>query len=83
LEPGEWEPKHTAPGADLRTDIPSYRIYQNGKLENEIDNLLGFWQDDFASFLLGCSFAFEIAMLSAGISVRHIEEGKNVPYVSH
>ena len=79
LEPGQWEPKHTAPGADLRTDIPSYRIYRNGKLENEIDNLMDYWQDDFVSFLLGCSFTFETAMLSAGINVRHIEEGKNVP----
>ncbi|MDF2628924.1 MAG: hypothetical protein K0R39_2755, partial [Symbiobacteriaceae bacterium] len=32
LETGDWEPKLTAPGADLRTDLPAYRVYRNGEL---------------------------------------------------
>lgn len=36
------------------------------------------------TFLLGCSFTFEAALMKAGIPVRHIEEGKNVPmYVTN
>ena len=30
--PGEYEPVDTAPGADLRTDLPRYRIYEDGSL---------------------------------------------------
>lgn len=68
-----------ADGADLRTDLPRYRVYRAGELESEPENLLGLWQDDFVSFLLGCSFTFEQALIEAGIPVRHVELGSNVP----
>jgi len=35
LEPGRFEPT-IAPGADLRTDLPRYRIYENGTLKTEV-----------------------------------------------
>lgn len=76
---GNPEPKGAAPGADLRTDIPKYRVYRKGQLESELDNLTDCWQDNFVAFLLGCSFTFEKALLENDIPVRHIEEGKNVP----
>ena len=41
--------------------------------------LLGHWTEDSVAFLLGCSFTFEAALLEAGLPVRHIEQGKNVP----
>ena len=75
---GSPEPKLSAPGADLRTDIPAYRIYRDGKLVQEVTDLLGVWTPDLVAFLLGCSFSFETALLQAGVPVRHIEEGKNV-----
>ncbi|MCZ4552372.1 DUF1445 domain-containing protein [Gordonia rubripertincta] len=31
------------------------------------------------TFLIGCSFTFEAALLDAGVPVRHIEQGRNVP----
>ena len=34
---------------------------------------------DMVSFLIGCSFSFESALLEAGVPVRQIEEGVNVP----
>ncbi len=77
--PGSTEPIQTAPGADLRQDLPKYRIYRHGQLEAEVTDLLSTWQEDLVSFLLGCSFTFEAAMLRAGVPVRHLEEGKNVP----
>jgi uncharacterized protein YcsI (UPF0317 family) len=78
-EPGSPEPRLVAPGADLRTDLPRYRIYQNGELVEEPTDLLGWWRDDLVAFLLGCSFTFESALLQAGVPVRHIEAGCNVP----
>jgi uncharacterized protein YcsI (UPF0317 family) len=68
-----------APGADLRTDLSKYRIYRHGELEAEVTEITGHWQDDLVSFLLGCSFTFETALVATGIPVRHIEEKCNVP----
>ena len=79
IEAGNTEPRLTTPGADIRTDVPGYRVYKNGELTAEVDSLLSFWQDDLVSFLLGCSFSFEAAMADAGISLRHQEMGCNVP----
>src|SRR6516162_3692416 len=35
MEPGTFEPGHLAGGADIRTDLPRYRIYQRGILVEE------------------------------------------------
>jgi uncharacterized protein YcsI (UPF0317 family) len=78
-EAGCPEPKLTAPGADLRTDLPRYRIYRDGDLVEEPADILSWWREDLVAFLLGCSFTFENALLQAGVPVRHIEAGCNVP----
>lgn len=64
---------------DIRTDIPRYRVWRDGELVAEPTELTDFWRDDLVSFLIGCSFSFEEAMLAAGLPVRHIEQGRNVP----
>jgi len=79
LEAGQFEPFMSTPGADIRTDLPKYRIYENGKVKEEVTNIKEYWRDDLVSFLLGCSFTFEDALLKADIPIRHIEENKNVP----
>jgi len=78
LEPGVTEPKLTSPGADIRTDVPLYRIYRDGVLSGEVENILGEWRNDLVTFLLGCSFTFETAMIGAGLPLRHIEQNRNV-----
>jgi uncharacterized protein YcsI (UPF0317 family) len=78
-DPGNPEPIGVAPGADLRTDIPRYRIYRDGRLDAEVTDITAEWRDDLVAFLLGCSFTFESAMLHAGLPVRHIEENRIVP----
>ena len=77
LEAGVFEPK-IAPGADLRQDLPLYRIYRNGQLDQEVTSVAGQAGEDMVSFLLGCSFSFENALQAAGVPVRNIEEKKNV-----
>jgi len=77
LEPGQAEPS-IARGADLRTDLPRYRIYEKGVLQQEVEEVKDFFHEGMVSFLLGCSFSFESAMLAAGLPIRNIEEGKNV-----
>jgi len=78
-DPGDPEPKAVAPGADLRTDLPTYRVWQHGELVAEPTDVCDYWRDDLVSFLIGCSFTFENALLEAGVPVRHIEEKVNVP----
>jgi uncharacterized protein YcsI (UPF0317 family) len=68
-----------APGADLRTDLPAYRVWERGDCVSEAADVTRFWRGDLVAFLLGCSFTFERALLAAGVPVRHIEQGGNVP----
>ena len=75
---GSTEPIGVAPGADLRTDIPRYRIYKDGALADEVTDVTPYWRDDLVAFLLGCSFTFEWALLEAGIDLWHVKHGKNV-----
>ena len=78
-ELGDPEPKGVAAEADLRTDLPAYRVWRDGKLVEEPTDIRPLWQDDFVSFAIGCSFTFESALLEARLPVRHIEQGLNVP----
>jgi uncharacterized protein YcsI (UPF0317 family) len=77
-DPGSAEPVGVAPGADLRTDLPRYRIYKDGILADEVTDATPYWRDDLVAFLLGCSFTFEWALMEAGIRLWHVERGKNV-----
>jgi uncharacterized protein YcsI (UPF0317 family) len=78
-EPGDPVPRQVAPDADLRTDLPRYRVWRNGELVDEPTDISRYWQEDFVSFVIGCSFTFESAMQRAGLPVRHIELEVNVP----
>lgn len=75
---GSPVPKKSSPQADLRTDLPKYRIYKDGELIDEVTDITNYWQEDFVSFLIGCSFTFEKPLLDNDIPIRYIEEGRNV-----
>ncbi|HEY2837819.1 MAG TPA: putative hydro-lyase [Pirellulales bacterium] len=78
--PGNPEPVRSAPGADLRTDAPRYRVFRGGVPEaNEPTDVRHLWRDDFVGFLIGCSFTFETALEAAGLTPRHISQRRNVP----
>lgn len=78
LEAGEFTPK-TAPDADIRTDVPLYRVWQDGELVAEISDIRDYWCNDLVTFIIGCSFTFEFPLLEAHVPVRHITAGRNVP----
>jgi uncharacterized protein YcsI (UPF0317 family) len=77
LEPGQTEPI-IAPGADLCTDLPRYKIFENGEFKTDVEDAGDYFNANMVSFLLGCSFSFENAMVAAGLPIRNMEEGKNV-----
>ncbi|TNF07511.1 MAG: putative hydro-lyase [Gammaproteobacteria bacterium] len=64
---------------DIRTDIPRYRIFHEGELVQEVMDIVNHWRDDLVTFVLGCSFSFEEALLADGLEIRNITEGVNVP----
>jgi uncharacterized protein YcsI (UPF0317 family) len=78
-EPGRFDAPTLGRDIDLRTDVPRYRVWKHGELVSEPTDLLDVWRDDLVSFLIGCSFSFEEALLADGIDVRHISQGVNVP----
>jgi uncharacterized protein YcsI (UPF0317 family) len=78
MEAGVTEPR-SAPGADIRRDVPRYRVYRDGELAEELEDASGRWTDDLVTFLIGCSFSFEEALAEAGVPLRHVECGCNVP----
>ncbi|CAB3830661.1 putative hydro-lyase [Achromobacter anxifer] len=78
-EPGDPSLPELGQDIDIRSDIPRYRVWKNGELVAEPTDVRDIWRDDLVSFLIGCSFSFEEAMLDNGLPVRHIEQGCNVP----
>ncbi|MET7388487.1 putative hydro-lyase [Streptomyces sp. NPDC005529] len=74
---GSWSTPLAA-GADLRTDLPGYRVWEHGELVAEPTDVVERWRPDLVSFLIGCSFTFEWALGAAGVPMRHIEQGRNV-----
>ncbi len=77
LEPGQAAPS-IASDADLRTDLPRYKIFEKGEVVTEVEDVSDYFDERTVSFLLGCSFSFENAMLDAGLPIRNLAEGKNV-----
>ena len=71
---GDPVPRATAPGADIRTDLPRYRVFRNGECVAEPADISQLWREDLVTFLLGCSFIAEDALQSAGLEIRHIAE---------
>jgi uncharacterized protein YcsI (UPF0317 family) len=64
---------------DIRTDVPGYRVWRHGELVDETDDVSAYWADDLVTFVLGCSFSFEEALVEGGIEIRHLTCGTNVP----
>ena len=71
--------KYIAKDVDIAKDIPKYKVYEDGVLTGEYTDIEHLWQDDFVSFLIGCSFSFESELIKNQIEIRHISENCNVP----
>lgn len=79
-EPGISTLQFLSDNADLKTDIPQYRVFKNGECIDEPFDVKAYWRDDLVAFLLGCSATFDHVLSAAGIELRHFEEEK-VPSV--
>ncbi|HET9650904.1 MAG TPA: putative hydro-lyase [Usitatibacter sp.] len=77
--PGDPRLPELGADLDIRTDVSRYRVFEDGVLKEELENLKGVWRDDLVTFVLGCSFSFEEALMQAGLPLRYVEQGTNVP----
>ncbi len=77
-EPGQAMLPSLGADIDICTDLPRYRVWHNGEVVDQPTDISALWRDDLVSFVLGCSFSFEQALLEAGLRLRHVEQGKNV-----
>lgn len=64
---------------DLRSDVSKYRVFKNGEFVEAVTDITEYWRDDFVAFVLGCSYSFEEALVTAGLPLRHLELGRAVP----
>jgi uncharacterized protein YcsI (UPF0317 family) len=67
-------------GADINicSDLPRYRVWRHGELVDEPTDITNLWRENLVSFVIGCSFSFEQALMAAGLPLRHVEQGRNV-----
>jgi uncharacterized protein YcsI (UPF0317 family) len=78
LEAGQYESRYAAQ-SDVRRDVPLYHVFRDGVRSEHVQDARALWQNDFVTFLIGCSFTFEAAMTRANLEVRHVNEKRNVP----
>lgn len=72
--PGSPVPALLAPEADIRTDVPKYRVFRKGELVDEPTDIVDYWRDDLVAFLLGCSATFDNALRNAQVPLRFINQ---------
>lgn len=78
-EPGDPRLPELAEDLDIRTDLPSYRVFRDGEYDGDVVSIEDLWRDDFVVFALGCSFSFEEPLVDAGLRLRHWEDGSVCP----
>ncbi len=77
-EPGHAMLPALGEDIDICTDVPRYRVWRHGELVEEPCDITALWRNDLVTFVIGCSFSFEQALMEAGLPLRHVEQGRNV-----
>src|SRR5690349_14834390 len=77
--PGDPRLPELGEDLDIRTDVPRYRVFRDGVATEDVTDLRDLWRPDLVTFVLGCSFSFEEALTAAGLCLRYVEQGTNVP----
>ena len=66
-DPGDPEPRRSAPGADLRTDLPRYAVYRRGVREEDVTDIRHLWTSESVGFLIGSGMTFDEPLARAGV----------------
>jgi uncharacterized protein YcsI (UPF0317 family) len=78
-EPGQAKLPSLGEDIDICTDVPRYRVWRYGELTDEPTDISALWRKDLVTFVIGCSFSFEEALIQAGLRIRHIDQDRNAP----
>ncbi len=78
-EPGQAALPALGADIDICTDVPRYRVWRDGVLTEQPTDISSLWRKDLVTFVIGCSFSFEEALMQGGLRIRHIDQGRNVP----
>lgn len=75
--PAPGDPRLPELGADLdvRTDLPRYRVFRDGRPVDVVGDLRALWRDDLVAFAFGCSFSLEEALRRGGVALRYEARG--------
>ena len=76
-EPGQTKLPGLGTDIDIRTDVPRYRVWRGGELVDQPTDISNLWRKDLVTFVIGCSFSFEEALVQAGVPLRHLAENRN------
>lgn len=71
--------KYLSDTADLKTDIPQYRVFKDGECVDEPLDIKRYWREDLVAFLLGCGATVDHVLHGSGITLRHFKEEKVPP----
>ena len=77
--PGDF---HSRNWAKTSIFVPTYPATASSKMANwstRWHDISDIWREDLVSFVLGCSFSFEEALIDDGLEIRNVSEGVNVP----
>lgn len=77
-EPGHAGLPALGTDIDIRTDLPRYCVWRHGEVVDQPTDISALWRKDLVTFVIGCSFSFEEALMQAGLPLRHIEQQRNV-----
>ena len=78
-EPGDPQLPTLGADIDVRTDLPAYWVYRDGKRAETVTDISSLWQADHVAVAIGCWFSVEDALARAGVRLRHIELGIQGP----
>jgi len=70
IEPGQYEAKRSAPGSDVRTDMPLCSVYRNGERVEDVPDATTVWRDDLVTFLIGSNTSCDLALQRAGVQTQ-------------
>lgn len=77
-EPGQQMLPTLGTDINICSDLPRYRVWRHGDLIDEPTDITNLWRESLVTFVIGCSFSFEQALMAAGLSLRHVDQGRNV-----
>jgi uncharacterized protein YcsI (UPF0317 family) len=77
--PGDPRMPSLGEDIDVRTDLPAYWVYRDGRRAETVKDISPLWQDDHVAVAIGCWFSMEDALTRAGVRLRHVELGIQGP----